>query len=430
MTQQGQTVEGLPNDIRKLLSWGGGAVGAFVVFALSWSTLAQITTTLRLPGALSPTAPSYLVQHEAGGRVASLQVRLHEEVEAGALLLKLDVSDETVQLMALEERKAILEAELDAIVPRLEQRTPQAAPLEESDSVALAYAAQDSAFHAQLSQLRAEGDGLTQQAVLLGQRYESQNALLELTRARFQRGSDLSQRGLLPKNEFEALVRELHAGEAALLEMQEETIELNGRAEDVELGIARLREERRETLAATRLKHERDLIDTRARIARLREVIARASVHAPVSGKVTDLLIDTPGLIASPGATLLTLTQEIIDPQIDLFVPPSYIDQVRVGQEGLLTVTSLSQRSAPRIRVTLTDIAREPVKDQQGNAIHYLARASISAEDLEEAKAALGSRFQLSVGVPVSAAMNGRNTTLWEFVTGPFTGLLTSAFED
>lgn len=420
----------LPKEIQRILSWGGGSIAIFVAFAVGWSTLAEITTTLRLPGTLSPTAPSHEVQHESGGRVASLHVALHEEVDAGDLLLSLDVSDERVQVAALEEKAQLLRAELDAILPRLAGDMAEPTGTTELSSVALAYATKDSAFRAQLEQLRAEGAGLATRAEILAQRHQAQSALLELTRDRFARGADLSQKGHLTKVEFETLARELHSGEAALLEMQSEAAELNSRTNDIALSIARFEQERLEELASTRLSHENQLIDTRARIARLAESIERANVYAPVAGKVTDLLIDTPGLVAPPGATLLTLTQDVSDPQIDLFVTPSYIDQVRVGQEGLLTVTSLPQRTAPRLRVIITDIAREPVKDPQGNPVHYLARAEMNGDDLKEAKAKMGAEFQLSVGMPVNAAMNGRNTTLWQFVTGPFTGLLASAFED
>ena len=95
-----------------------------------------------------------------------------------------------------------------------------------------------------------------------------------------------------------------------------------------------------------------------------------------------------------------------------------------------MTVNALSQRSAPQLRVTLTELALEPVRDAEGNSLHYLARAFVEPDDIEEARTTLGSRFQLSAGMPVSAAMNGRDTTLWAFVTGPFTGLLGAAFED
>lgn len=430
MTRSSEFTVSLPSEIRRLLVWGGGSIAIFVAFVVGWSTLAEITTTVRLPGALSPSAPSHDVQHESGGRVASLHVAIHEEVEAGDLLLELDVSDERVQMAALEEQAEILQAELDAILPRLLGSTPKPIETLKPSSVALAYATKDEAFLAQLEQLRAERAGLARRADILAERHQSQSALLELTRDRFERGADLSQKGHLTKVEFETLARELHSGEATLLEMRAEAAELDSRSTDIALSIARLEHERREELATTRLSYETQLIDTRTRIARLSESIERASVYAPVTGKVTDLLIDTPGLVAPPGATLLTLTQHVSDPQIDLFVAPSYIDQVRVGQEGLLTITSLPQRTAPRLRVTITDIAREPVKDPQGNPVHYLARAGMNRADLKDVKAKLGAEFRLSVGMPINAAMNGRNTTLWQFVTGPFTGLLASAFED
>ncbi|MEO0487672.1 MAG: HlyD family efflux transporter periplasmic adaptor subunit [Pseudomonadota bacterium] len=417
----------LPQGIRRLVQLGGVAVAGFLVFVGVWSSTAHITTTLRLPGVLSPEAPSYEVQHDSGGRVSELHVELHEEVAPGDLLFMLDVSDEVTQLNALKEREVLLSAELAAIAPRLEVAPEREVVVE---SVRMAYAAQDTAFSARLAQLDGEAAGIESRRAVLVARRAAQAAQVALSRDQFERELELSGKGLIPVARFEASARDLHDGEAALLALRAEDIDLAQRADDVALRRSLVAEERRERLATTRLRQERDLIDTRARIARLEETVARAEIRAPVAGKVTQLPIVTTGMVAAPGMTLAVLSQAVREPLIDLYVPPSYIDQVREGQDGLLTIPALPQRSAPMLRVTITDLAREPLRDPEGNSIHYLARAKVHDEDVAAAEAKLGERFQLSVGMPVNAAMNGRDTTLWEFVAGPFTGLLGAAFED
>ncbi|MEM9855642.1 MAG: HlyD family efflux transporter periplasmic adaptor subunit, partial [Pseudomonadota bacterium] len=515
---------GLPKEIMRLLWLGGGAVGAFLIFTIGWAVMGEITTTVRLPGVLSPTAPTYDVQHERGGRIAALHVRLHDEVSAGQLLFELDASDEEVQRAALQRRAALLKAELAAIAPRLEAKTQlleqleiargavaaggaeQADPVDQANaareaalaaavspepptlsptksktgseggedptliaapevpfdnqaaepksaqnplhaslarpgaprageaaalaSVQLAYLAQDTAFAANLAQISSDEAAVENRLLNLTKRKAAHLSRFEITRARYARGAELSQKGLLPRSEFEALARELHETDAQLLAFEAEALTLSQTARELSLRRTRLIEERRERLAKNRLTHERDLIDTEARIARLTETIERAAIHAPVAGKVTALALDTEGLVAGPGMTLAVVTQASKETQIDVFVPPSYIDQVRQRQEGLLTIPALPQRTAPKLRVTLEDLAREPMRDQNGNSLHYLARATINREDLALARVDLGPRFQLSVGMPVSLAMNGRDTTLWQFLTGPFTGLLGAAFED
>lgn len=418
---------GLPTDIRRLLLLGGVAVGGFLVFVAVWAIRAEITTTIRLPGVLSPTAPTYDVQHDRGGRIAEINVALHQNVSIGDLLFRLDIEDEFHQLAALEQRASLLDAELAAIAPRLDPRSSQ---VELIDSVRSAYTAQDAAFEAQLAQLEGEADGLSRRLAVLTKRQTAQVARLTLAQTRYDRDAELSEKGLLPKSTFEEAARALHDGEASLLALEAEAVEIVQRQEDVLLRQDRLTQDRREKLATTRLRHERELIETTARIARLRDTIKRANIYAPITGKVTELTMETEGLVVAPGATFAVLSQPVSDPLIDLYVPPAYIDQVRMGQEGLLTISALPQRTAPKLRVTLTQIALEPVRDQNGNSLHYLARASINGDDLAAAKADLGARFQLSVGMPVNAAMNGRKTTLWTFVAGPFTGLLGAAFED
>ncbi|MEM6478560.1 MAG: biotin/lipoyl-binding protein, partial [Pseudomonadota bacterium] len=162
MSATGKTT-GLPKEIMRLLWLGGGAVGAFLIFTIGWAVMGEITTTVRLPGVLSPTAPTYDVQHERGGRIAALHVRLHDEVSAGQLLFELDASDEEVQRAALQRRAALLKAELAAIAPRLEAKTQlleqleiargavAAGGAEKADPVDQANAAREAALAAALS---------------------------------------------------------------------------------------------------------------------------------------------------------------------------------------------------------------------------------------------------------------------------------------
>ncbi|MCH2076458.1 MAG: HlyD family secretion protein [Rhodobacteraceae bacterium] len=130
------TLTELPGDVRGLLRWGGGAVAGFVVFGVAWAMLAQITTTVCVPGMLSPSAPTYEVQHETGGRTAALHVEPNEEVETGDLLFQLDVTDERVQLDALRAREEMIKAEVAAIAPRL---GIEAVPSPQVETVSLAY---------------------------------------------------------------------------------------------------------------------------------------------------------------------------------------------------------------------------------------------------------------------------------------------------
>ncbi|MEM9269841.1 MAG: HlyD family efflux transporter periplasmic adaptor subunit, partial [Pseudomonadota bacterium] len=197
----------------------------------------------------------------------------------------------------------------------------------------------------------------------------------------------------------------------------------------VRLEASLLRREYRQQLAELRAAHLRDLEELDASIARMRQSIADARVVSPISGTVTDLPVNTFDRVARGGEILAVISQPLAEPVVELHVPAAYVDQVREGQEGLLTISSLPQRGIPQIRVSISAIAAEPVKDPSGQTQHYRAAGRIDPEGISLAQDRLGKRFNLTRGMPVSAALVGPPTTLWTYVTEPITSMWDTAFE-
>ena len=117
-------------------------------------------------------------------------------------------------------------------------------------------------------------------------------------------------------------------------------------------------------------------------------------------------------------------------PAITLQVPLQAIDQIYPGMRGQLTLTGLPMRSAPDLEVTLSAVSQEAEKGEDGLPLYFVARAELSREDLEVARAEMGEQLRLSPDMPVSVALEGRHITFFEFLFTPITSMFQDAFQD
>ncbi|MGR3435223.1 MAG: HlyD family efflux transporter periplasmic adaptor subunit, partial [Shimia sp.] len=265
---------------------------------------------------------------------------------------------------------------------------------------------------------------------LLDAQEAAEAALMELAQRRVDRLEALRAKGLSTAQEAEIAEQGALAAERGQLSLAARRLAGEARIADADRRLALLHGERQGELARRKVAHLRELIDTRMRIERLERRIAEAEIRAPVAGRISELGVEAAQSVVAPGGVVAVVTQPVRRHEIALTVPASYIDQVRPGQEGQLTVPGLSQRTAPRLGVRITAIADEPVRDQDGQTLHYLARAEFDAGDLRQARLDLGADFTLTPGMPVNAALEGHTTTLWSFLVGPIGSILSRAFQD
>lgn len=421
-----------PRAVTRNLFAAGFVLAGFLASALIWAMGANIATTLRVPGAISPTAPSHNVQHVQGGRVAAVHVALHDHVEAGDLLFEMDMDEAHLRIATLEQSAATLRAEIAEARVRLAGKDPLAADIERQSGSAVSevFALQDAQLLEQIAGQRAAADAARNQLAALEAQSALQDQLLAVVEARAQKTGALTAKGLAAETQHEQLQQralQLRVSETSSLARRRA---LEAQIADAERQVGLMTSTRRQALGDLKLANMRRLMQIEGELALLRLRTQTARVEAPVAGQVTALPVSVAGLVSGAGATMAVISQPLEAPGIELKVPARLADQVRLGQEGLLTIDSLPQRTAPKLRVRLTQIASEPVRDEGGNAAFYTGEAELFAEDMALARETLGGRFQLAVGMPVSVALNGGDTTFWDYLTAPFAAMWDGAFED
>ena len=155
-----------------------------------------------------------------------------------------------------------------------------------------------------------------------------------------------------------------------------------------------------------------------------------AIVRTSVAGQITEMMIETPGRVLAPGEPIAIVTPPLSEIELSLQIPLSFIDQVHVGQTGLLTLPALPQRDAPRLPVRLTAIGDQPDQAPEGSPAFYRAEARLGDGGKEALTRYVGEDLRLSLGMPVSVSLEGREVTLLSYLGEPLRGVWARALQD
>ncbi|MFZ1660453.1 MAG: biotin/lipoyl-binding protein, partial [Paracoccaceae bacterium] len=98
-------------SVRGTICAGLAAISVLFLGFGSWATLTTITGAVVARGQVDVESSRLPVQHPTGGRIAELRVKEGQVVAAGALLMRLDSSEPSGELTAVEGRLAALLAE-------------------------------------------------------------------------------------------------------------------------------------------------------------------------------------------------------------------------------------------------------------------------------------------------------------------------------
>ncbi len=414
--------EPIPDKITKPLYLGAAMLVLFVLVFAIWSVTAKLSTTVHAQGMLISSRSSFDIQHGFGGQITWVGVKPQDTVTAGTPLFRMDVSTETATLEELNLQIDDLTADVATIEAILDSWP--------NPSGSGAYGAQMTATLLKVETLQnaavgywSQADAGTREVQLLGQRI----ALLKTLESKTKR--------LLDRGYSKSTVLDLISGQILELAGEQEQriaarLALENQALQAETDAKSAVEDFRARLLTELQSSRRRISELRREVYRLNAIVAAAEIEAPADGQIQTLTYDTPHMYAPRGQTLAVLTQDLDAPGIRLTLPTSVIDQVRIGMTGRLTISSLPQRELPSIRVVVTAISPEAEKDQDGAPRGYVATAEIQPDDLERARQTLKGRFKLATDMPVSVALAGRETTLYNYLIAPFMTVFSNALQD
>jgi HlyD family secretion protein len=406
-----------------------------MVAVFIWGSVAKLSGAVVAPGIVVVDGSSKKIQHPQGGVIGEILVRDGARVSAGDLLIKLDETQlraslgvVTSQLTELTGRKARLAAERD---DRDEPEFPVdfVASDPEAERVVIGerrlFQARRASANGQKAQLRErikqseeEIKGLTLQNASKAR----ERALIE---EELSRVNDLYKKNLLPITRVLSLQRDQARIEGEVGTLLAQIAKLRGQIAETQLQIIAIDDSRYSDA-------QRDLRDAEGRIAELQErkiaaqdQLRRVELRAPIDGVIHELSVHTVGGVVNPAEQLMLVVPTGDSLSVEVRVPTSEIDQLKLGREAIMRFTAFNQRTTPEVKGVLTRVSPDIVHDRENGQSYYVARITPASRDLDQ----LGDK-KLVPGMPVEAFIETTSRTALSYLTKPLADQFERAFRE
>lgn len=418
----------------------GLALGAAVILAGGvggWGGTAEIAGAVIAPGTLVVDSNAKKVQHPTGGIVAELHVRDGDQVNAGALLVRLD---ETVTranlamvLKSLDElaaRQARLEAERDdeAQVVFPEDLSARGANPAVSRVLAgervffelrrAARAGQKAQLNERISQIEELTRGLEEQIVakdreieLIIQELDGVRELWRKNLVQITRVTTLERDAARLRGERGALISSIAQAGGKITETRLQILQID---QD-------LRSEVSKELAEIRAKTS-ELIEKRVAAE---DTLKRVDIRAPQDGRIHQLAVHTVGGVIAPGEAIMLVVPGGDVLTVEARIAPHAIDQIRVGQTVVLRFSAFNQRTTPEIGGEVELVSPDITQDQKTGLSYYTVRIALPEREI----ARLGS-LKLVPGMPVEAYIQTGARTAISYLIKPVSDQLMKAWRE
>lgn len=433
-----QWYAGIPSSARGPTIAGYAAL-VFGVFGFgAWASVAPIEGAVLAPGIFVATSQNKIVQHLEGGIIREILVREGELVEAGQTLMRLDETSARADLSRLLQRQAQLLAQEARLRAEAEQKPGVTFPDEIARHSALPdlkplFDSHVSIFHARRQKLMSEVSIQEQTIAAFGQRIAGDEARiasiktqLRLVNEELAGKAELYQKGLIRKPEYLALQR-LQAnlnGEIGRLEA--EVGDSRERITGAEQQIARLKHIAVQAAYEELHAASGELKDVRERIITAQSVLGRITIEAPVKGAIVKLNYHTAGGVIKPGNDILALLPLGDELVIEVQIRPQDIDNVKRGQEAIVRMSALNQRTTPMISGLVVYVSADALPNEKKSDDNvYIARVRLDATEASKLK-----DFLPTPGMPAEIYIKTGERTFFEYLMQPVRDTMARAFRE
>lgn len=404
------------------IRFGAGIFVSFFVIFLGWAAFAPLDAAVVAPGVVVVSGSRQTVQHRDGGVISQIHIRDGERVEQGEILIELsapevlarkeallsqvlDLQMQRAQLLATDSNSTDIEAPSEWAALPPEDRALADATLDRHRREA---ASRRSALRTQRS-----GSGVVD-ARIAGYQEEiasinRQHALLE---DELEGVRSLAERGLIPLTRVRALERA--------------QAELDGRRAELRAAIATVLEDRAEELRDI----EARLAQFTPQLAGARSELESTLMRAPVSGVIVGLQANTVGGVIRGGEPVMDIVPEGQDLIVEAQVRPEDADDLSPGLTSEVRITAFSGRSTPMLEGEIERISADRFVDERSGQAYFLARVSVSQEELRRLPHHADNNVGLRPGLPAEVIVPTRKRTALQYLIEPLNQTLWRSFRE
>ena len=429
--------ENVPTSMKKPLIAGLAVVGLFLAGFSSWAMRAPLAGAAIAPGVVIASGQNQEIGHLEGGIIREIAVREGDVVKQNQPLVLLDetqaqsnanrvgqsiisLSAQNARAMAVLAGKESLEfsEKLREMAKKSGQEDVLDLQIAEFASRLVQHKSEISVLDEQVSAIEEEISGVERQI-------EAEKRKLVVIVDELKSKKSLLERGLTPKNQYNALLRSQADSEGAIGGL-DATIGQRRKS------ISEVRERQHTLRAARRAEASTKINETRQQIADLQEqltsradILERMIIRAPADGVIVNISKNTIGSVVAPGETVLEILPTSSDLVISARVTPNDVDVVRIGQEASIRFVALNTRITPEVPATIEYISADRLVDPATQEPYFDARLKLDPNLPDSI-----SREQIYPGMPVDAFIKTGERTFVEYLAKPVTDSFSKAFRE
>lgn len=429
----------VPCSIRKFAVFGLLLmVLAFGGFGI-WAFGAPLSAAVIVQGSFVATGRNKIVQHLEGGIIQQIYVSEGQRVRAGEELLSLDQTAAEASERELHLRQVRLKATAERLYAEYREAPEMAfsegleAVVDDAeiaailDSQRLAYAVSRKSLDNDVTLLRRQIDALSVRESGYAAQLEFLRLRSEILQEEFDDKIKLYERKLVQKSELNAIRRVQAEAEGQLARLEAEVDEIRQTKLRYNSEIAATRAAYRQTALDELGPIEADLESITEQARKARNVLERSVVRAPVSGTVVRLHYHTSGGVIESGKPIVELLPSDAPLIIEVQIPRTDIDSVMVGQEAIVRLIALNQRTTPVLLGKVIYVSADSLHDggRGGAQEIYVARVSLSSEELARVPG-----FAPTPGMPVEIMIQTQSRTFAAYISKPILDSMSRAFRE
>ena len=387
-----------------------------VLVLFAWASLFEIDKSLTATGEIKPLGKTITVQNRFEGKVLDVFVEKGDDIEISQKLVSFETEIDQTELNEIQTMLETLLVKRDRLSIQLKssknflsnERYNQTIYMEQKELLQnerIGLSNKLSTFDQEISLKVAELNKLQDSIEFLKNEIKIAEAQLDLSTK-------------LYESKFEGKIT-LMEKQGELLKKQNALSENYSQVELITQEIELIKAQSTFEIGEFKKKTLRELIETKEqlRIYELKKDGADAKIKefyisAPTAGTISNLYSSNQGQIFRPGETILEIIPKDQPLVFYAKLPVQYIDEVQVGQQTLITLSTLDSRSQKPFNGTLVEISPDATTNENETPF-YEIRVEFNQENNSEKQAMLKS------GVTGNASILLGKRTVIEYFLDP-----------
>lgn len=412
-------------------------LGVFFAGFGYWALRAPIAGAAIAPGVVIASGQNQSIDHLEGGIIAEIATRNGETVKQGQPLVYLDPTQAATDRNRVEKSLVSLSANLARMTAEMSGSTEISFPeallkRAKANGYELPLELQRAEFVSRLEQHTSELSVLDQQVSAIEQEMEgiklqinAEAIKLAVLKDEIKGKKTLLERGLTPKNQYNALLREQADTQGRIGSLNASLGQRKKSISEVRVRQENIRATRRSQASSQINELRQQIDDLDEQLTSRADILQRMVIRAPVDGVVVKVEKNTIGSIIRPGETVLEILPTSNDLIISARISPVDVDIVTQGQEASVRFSALNLRTTPEVPAIVEYISADRLIDEATQEPYFDARLKLVD--------ALPEGFdpdKIYAGMPVDAFIKTGDRTFVEYLAKPITDSFRNAFTE